>query len=90
MSSLPDVVSEGGRDFCRRIKKCTVQTSANLLAHLAAQTKAGHKDTATFRLWRKAGRSVRRNGGVTQCLRHGAFRSDLPVLACQTGCAGIC
>lgn len=52
VSSLPDVLSETSRDFCKRIKKCAVQTSVISLglAHLAAQTKAGHKDTATFRL----------------------------------------
>ena len=28
VSRLPDVLSETGRDFCRRIEKCAVQTSA--------------------------------------------------------------
>lgn len=48
------------RMFCRRLavtsvgalKSVRYRQAPSVLAHLAAQTKAGHKDTATFRLLR--------------------------------------
>jgi hypothetical protein len=87
--SLPDVVSECGRDFCRRIKSVRYRQASTCLGAFGCTNEGrpqGHGDVS---VWRKAEHSISRNGGVTQCLCH-AFRSDLPVLACHTRCAGIC